>query len=114
MFAGHDGGVTCGLFSRDGKNVCSGGEDGSVRVWAPKTGACKHVFGRASGGHQAGVTCLVDSADGEMLLSGTADTGMLMPPRDMHLSLCILCAKGGRMNEWEANLICCGPSFCLL
>jgi angio-associated migratory cell protein len=70
VFAGHDGGVSCGLFTKDGKNICSAGEDGSVRVWGPKTGACKHVFGSSSGGHQAEVTCLANSSDGEMLLSG--------------------------------------------
>lgn len=70
MFAGHDGGVSCGLFTVDGKNVCSGGEDGTVRIWGPKTGACKHVFSGSSGGHQAPVTALANSADGELLLSG--------------------------------------------
>lgn len=37
----------CSLLMRacqDGKLVCTGGEDGTVRVWAPKTGACKHVY----------------------------------------------------------------------
>lgn len=38
VFSGHDGKVTCGMFSKDGKFVISGGEDGTIRVWMPKTG----------------------------------------------------------------------------
>ncbi|KAJ1395464.1 WD40-repeat-containing domain protein [Ochromonadaceae sp. CCMP2298] len=76
VFAGHDGGVACGLFSQDGKSICTGGEDGTVRQWQPKTGACRHVFagGAAMGGtgmgHEAEVTCLAGSADGDLVLSG--------------------------------------------
>ena len=44
VFAGHAGGVSAGLFTRDGKLVVTAGEDGSVRVWAPKTGACSKVY----------------------------------------------------------------------
>ena len=28
VLAGHDGGVSCGIFSRDGKNILTGGDDG--------------------------------------------------------------------------------------
>lgn len=74
VFAGHDGGVSCGLFTLDGKTVCSGGEDGTVRLWAPKTGVCKHNFsGEAGGGHGSSVTCIVGSEDGELLATGGFD-----------------------------------------
>lgn len=74
VFAGHDGGVTCGLFTLDGKTVCSGGEDGTVRLWAPKTGACKHNFsGEMGGGHSSSVTCIAGSEDGELLVTGGFD-----------------------------------------
>ena len=69
VFAGHDGGVSSGCFTKDGKVICSGGEDGSVRIWAPKTGQCRHVF-EGHFGHAAMVTCLVSSDDGDMILSG--------------------------------------------
>ena len=36
-------GVTCGCFTKDGGTVCTGGEDGSVRVWAPVTGKCSNI-----------------------------------------------------------------------
>jgi angio-associated migratory cell protein len=44
VFAGHDGKVSCGMFTQDGKQIVTGGDDGTVRVWNPKSGACKHVF----------------------------------------------------------------------
>ena len=38
VFAGHDGPITCGLFTSDGHTVVTGSADGTVRVWAPKKG----------------------------------------------------------------------------
>jgi angio-associated migratory cell protein len=74
VFAGHDGGVSCGLFTLDGKAVCSGGEDGTVRIWAPKTGVCKHNFtGEMGGGHATSVTSISGSEDGELLVTGGFD-----------------------------------------
>jgi ribosome assembly protein SQT1 len=77
VFAGHDGGLTSGLFSSDGKNVITGGEDGTVRIWNPKTGACKHVF-EGHNGHEAAVTCLASSVDGDKVLSGGVDGKVLL------------------------------------
>jgi hypothetical protein len=56
--------------AQTGKWVLSGGEDGSVRVWAPKTGMCKAAFDGAVG-HDATVTCVAGSVDGDLVLSGT-------------------------------------------
>jgi angio-associated migratory cell protein len=71
VFAGHDGGVTCGTFTKDGKLICTGGEDGTVRQWNPKTGQCRHVFGQGDG-HDSEVTCVVSGGpDADLLLSGT-------------------------------------------
>ena len=44
VFAGHEGEVSCGVFTTDGTTIVSGSSDGTVRVWAPKKGVCKHVF----------------------------------------------------------------------
>ena len=41
--------VTAGIFTPDGRTVVTGGADGSVRLWAPKKGTCRHVFN----GHDA-------------------------------------------------------------
>ena len=77
VFAGHDGEVTCGLFTQDGKTIVSGGEDGSVRLWAPKTGQCKHVFtslgAGAREGHDNIVTTIAGNEDGDLVVSGGMD-----------------------------------------
>ena len=78
VFAGHDGGVSCGCFTKDGNVVCSGGEDGTVRLWAPVTGKCKHTF-EGHFGHEGMVTCLASSSDGDLLLSGESFTFFLPP-----------------------------------
>ncbi len=86
VFVGHTGGVTCGTFTPDGKWVVSVGQDGTCRVWAPKTGVSKHVFrlmGIAheqegeggSGGGGAGLTCLAvgGGPDGQLAICGGED-----------------------------------------
>jgi WD40 repeat protein len=73
VFAGHDGAVTCGAFSRDGKSILTGGDDGTLRVWSPKTGVCKHVF-TGKDGHEATVTCMDSSEDAETMITGTTYT----------------------------------------
>lgn len=73
MFSGHDGPVSCGGFTLDGKFVFTGGEDGTVRVWLPKSGACKHVFEV----HEAMITCCEGSQDGDMIISGSKSTPSL-------------------------------------
>lgn len=103
VFTGHEGPVTCGLFTSDGKaiasgmrtrpgkwplthsirrspqlcphhitsrHVTSGSEDGSVRVWGPKLGVCKHVFS-GYGFHEGAITALASHpTDGALLLTG--------------------------------------------
>jgi WD40 repeat protein len=62
--------VTCGLFTRDGRLLVTGGEDGSVRVWAPKTGACSKVYELG----EAPVTALVTSpADAAIVCATTME-----------------------------------------
>lgn len=92
--------MTCGLFTADGKNICTGiatpvliryysGEsagltplsacwggsvvagstDGTVRVWGPKTGLCKHVF-NGHGFHDGPITAIASHHEGALLLSG--------------------------------------------
>ena len=61
----------------DGKFAATGGEDGTVRVWAPKTGQCRHVFESHFGHHDA-VSCMASSPDGDSLLSGGLDGRVLL------------------------------------
>ena len=79
VFVGHEGGVTSGTFTPDGKWVVSAGQDGTCRVWAPKTGMSKHVFRLMEhGGGEgpgAGLTCLAvgGGSDGQLALCGGED-----------------------------------------
>jgi WD40 repeat protein len=55
VFAGHQGRVTSGDFTPDGKAIFStGGEDDcSLRAWNPKTGECTATI-QGHGFHEAG------------------------------------------------------------
>ncbi|KAI3846101.1 hypothetical protein MKW98_015470 [Papaver atlanticum] len=44
MFFGHASSVTCGYFTPDGKTICTGSDDTSLRVWNPKTIGNVHVI----------------------------------------------------------------------
>mmetsp|Transcript_19723 Transcript_19723/g.24879 ORF Transcript_19723/g.24879 Transcript_19723/m.24879 type:complete len:501 (-) Transcript_19723:103-1605(-) len=88
VFVGHEssgdgGGVTSGSFTPDGKFALTIGMDGTMRLWAPRTGMCRHVFKfhNSDGGgmqdqHDArGLTCLaVDGgSDGQLAIAGGED-----------------------------------------
>lgn len=57
VFAGHESKVSCVMFTTSGKAVVTASDDATVRVWAPRTGECRHVFG-GHGFHVGAVTCL--------------------------------------------------------
>eukprot|EP00554_Chaetoceros_debilis_P000770 CAMPEP_0194091744 /NCGR_PEP_ID=MMETSP0149-20130528/44273_1 /TAXON_ID=122233 /ORGANISM="Chaetoceros debilis, Strain MM31A-1" /LENGTH=501 /DNA_ID=CAMNT_0038776445 /DNA_START=59 /DNA_END=1564 /DNA_ORIENTATION=- len=84
VFVGHEcnsegGGVTGGSFTPDGKFALTIGMDGTMRIWAPRTGMCRHVFKLYEEGSEmegpAGLTCLaVDGgADGQLAIAGGED-----------------------------------------
>lgn len=80
VFVGHESGVTAGAFTPDGKWALSASSDGTLRVWAPRTGVNKHVFrlttGDANnGGAAAGLTCLAagGGAEGKLVMVGAED-----------------------------------------
>jgi len=43
VLAGHEGAVTAGVFDGPGKRVVTASDDGTLRVWSPRTGECKLV-----------------------------------------------------------------------
>lgn len=50
MFSGHSGGVICGGWTLDGKQLVTCGESGDLIVWNPKTGeAAMHLKGQTRG-----------------------------------------------------------------
>mmetsp|Transcript_27785 Transcript_27785/g.31543 ORF Transcript_27785/g.31543 Transcript_27785/m.31543 type:complete len:502 (+) Transcript_27785:45-1550(+) len=71
VFVGHEQAVTAGCFSPDGKWALSASSDGSLRIWAPKTGLNKHVFRLG----KAGLTCMASKGgtDGRLVIVGSED-----------------------------------------
>jgi WD40 repeat protein len=85
VLVGHAGTVTAGAFTPDGKWAVTTGADGSLRIWAPKTGVARHVVTFAQQ-HDAnddesdaaiGLTCLAmgapDSTTSKLVLVGAED-----------------------------------------
>ncbi|XP_063049500.1 angio-associated migratory cell protein-like [Engraulis encrasicolus] len=56
----------------EGKRVCVGYEDGSVRLWDLKQGNALHVI-KGSYGHQGALTCLDVNKDGTLVITGATD-----------------------------------------
>lgn len=71
VFVGHEQAVTAGCFSPDGKWALSASSDGTLRIWAPKTGLNKHVFRLGD----AGLTCMAKGGgnDGMLVIAGGED-----------------------------------------
>jgi len=69
VLRGHDRGVLSVACSADGKRVCSGALDETVRVWDAQSGAELHCL-RA---HEKGVRSVAYSPDGRHVVSGSMD-----------------------------------------
>eukprot|EP00541_Cyclophora_tenuis_P006596 CAMPEP_0116543984 /NCGR_PEP_ID=MMETSP0397-20121206/1866_1 /TAXON_ID=216820 /ORGANISM="Cyclophora tenuis, Strain ECT3854" /LENGTH=250 /DNA_ID=CAMNT_0004068147 /DNA_START=70 /DNA_END=825 /DNA_ORIENTATION=- len=71
VFVGHESGVTAGSFTPDGRSALTASADGTLRVWAPRTGVCKHIF--RFGDNGAGLNCLATGggSDGQLVIVGS-------------------------------------------
>ena len=69
LLSGHQGDVLSIAYAPDGKTLASGGRDGTIRLWRPKTN--QHLATLT--GHGGLVTSLAFSPDGKKLVSGSGD-----------------------------------------
>ncbi len=66
---GHEGDVGCVVFSPDGKQLVSGSQDGTVRVWDAETGTPLTLLR----GHEGEITCVGFSSSGDRIVSSATD-----------------------------------------
>ncbi|CAH2057561.1 unnamed protein product [Thlaspi arvense] len=72
MFSGHGSSVTCGDFTPDGKTICTGSDDATLRIWNPRSGENIHVV-KGHPYHTEGLTCLTITSDSTLALTGSKD-----------------------------------------
>ncbi|CAI9115643.1 OLC1v1016607C1 [Oldenlandia corymbosa var. corymbosa] len=75
MFFAHNTTVTCGDFTPDGKTICIGYKDATLRIWNPKVGGIIHVV-EGYTYHTEGLTCLSLSSDSTLALTGSSDSSV--------------------------------------
>ncbi|KAJ3026397.1 UNVERIFIED_CONTAM: hypothetical protein HDU68_005726 [Siphonaria sp. JEL0065] len=75
VFTGHSGSVSCGQFSPDGKSIVSGGEEGNLYNWDPRTAAVKQLFRSDDARFLNGssVTSVGVHQDSQVVLAGGQD-----------------------------------------
>jgi mono/diheme cytochrome c family protein len=66
---GHASSAVCAVFSPDGRQVISGGDDGTLRLWEAASGKQARVFS----GHESGVRSVAFHAGGRYALSSGSD-----------------------------------------
>ena len=93
-FTGHSGPVWVVAFTRDGKVLASGSQDGTVRLWEVSTGRQLRVIA----GHRASISSLGFSPDNQLLASGSLDATALV----WDVGACTANAKPGR-NKLSRN-----------
>lgn len=78
VFGGHAGAVNSAKFTPDGAKVVTIGDDGSMRVWGPKTGKTLQVFAAGHGFHEAGISALALHSDNTLALTGGQDNNAVI------------------------------------
>jgi WD40 repeat protein len=92
---GHRGGVYAVAFSPKGKTLASGGEDGTVRLWDPETGAEL----RTLRGHGRAVNSVAFSPNGDVLASGSEDKTVRLWDAETGAELRALRGHNGAVNS---------------
>lgn len=135
IFAAHSASVSYGAFCNGGRAVLTASEDGTVRVWNPRTGTVDHCLqtcAQASSSdfqpEKEPVTCLsahpaqpiflFGAADGAVRL-GHAETGRLLGHLPGHeasvesagfcetMQLAASCAMDGKLCVWDLGALSC-------
>lgn len=104
VFSGHQGPVSCGAFSSDGKAVVSGGgeDDCSLRMWNPRTGECTTtVHGHSF--HSNPITCLAVHP-GDMATVATGDQGGGLRVTNIHTGR-VLGALSGHEEDHSVEVV---------
>eukprot|EP00357_Protocruzia_adherens_P006973 CAMPEP_0114979430 /NCGR_PEP_ID=MMETSP0216-20121206/4365_1 /TAXON_ID=223996 /ORGANISM="Protocruzia adherens, Strain Boccale" /LENGTH=513 /DNA_ID=CAMNT_0002340751 /DNA_START=500 /DNA_END=2041 /DNA_ORIENTATION=- len=70
MFMSHAEAVLTLNFSKESELLCSGSQDGQIRVWRVATGKCLKKFDKA---HPMGITCLMFNKDSTQIITGSFD-----------------------------------------
>jgi WD40 repeat protein len=96
----HQGPVLTVAFSRDGRTVLTGSEDGTVRFWETATGKpLDRVLT-----HPGGVRALALSRDGRLLATVSGDPNARLPANLGHYNGAVPSSwRGGTIRFWEAN-----------
>lgn len=93
---GHRDAVRCCAFSPDGRTLISGSDDGTLKLWDTKSGACLRNFV----GHGDWVQCCAFLPDGRQLISGSKDATLRL--WDSHSGVCLR-----RFVEHTGAVMCC-------
>ncbi|THH21102.1 hypothetical protein EW146_g406 [Bondarzewia mesenterica] len=70
ILKGHTWGVSSVAFSPDGKQIVSGSEDSTIRIWDAETGEAIRILEQ----HTGPVSSVIFSPDGKRILSGSYDS----------------------------------------
>ncbi|KAJ3045967.1 hypothetical protein HDU99_009833, partial [Rhizoclosmatium hyalinum] len=75
VFTGHSASVLCGQFTPDGKSIVSGGEDGNLFSYDPKSATVKQTFQSTDARFLNGnpVTSLGVHSESQVVLAGGQD-----------------------------------------
>jgi WD40 repeat protein len=69
-WVGHTSHITCLSYSPNGRQIVSGSDDMTIRIWDAETGA---ISGEPLKGHTSGVTSVAYSPDSRYIVSGSYD-----------------------------------------
>ncbi|KMT10369.1 hypothetical protein BVRB_5g115000 [Beta vulgaris subsp. vulgaris] len=73
VLCGHSQSVTCGDFTPDGKSICTGSLDATLRIWNPRSGQSTVAKGYM---HASALSCLAYTSDSTLALTG-AENGFV-------------------------------------